>query len=321
MITINAAEVLARATDPAGPGANDYWDRLRAGGTTAFAATTGMGQFPAWYRRFREDADSLIHVTSAEDVRRADADGKLGVIFHLQKPGDLEGSPERVEILYRLGVRMMQLTYNDRSLFGDGCTERGDGGLSDLGAKVVAAMNAMGMLVDVTHAGPRTARDIVEASSVPVIASHSNADAVCPNPRNLSDELMLAIAAGGGMVGVTAFPSLVRWQEPTIEQFLDHIDYITDLIGRDRVGFGLDFCQIPQESWDSGRFSPKAYPPPPWVFPDGLAGPEDIPDIAEGLRGRGYDEASVRGIMGENLLRLFEHVWKPVGQSTAPSQE
>ena len=317
MITINAAEVLARATDSARPGAGGYWDRVRAGGTTAFATTTGMGQFPSWYRRFREDADSLIHVTAADDVRRAATEGKLGVIFHLQKPGDLEGSADRVEILYRLGVRMMQLTYNDRSLYGDGCTERSDGGLSDLGAKVVAAMNAVGMLVDVTHAGPRTAGDIVEASSSPVIASHSNAHAVCPNPRNLSDELMIAIAEGGGMVGVTAFPSLVRWEAPTIEQFLDHIDYIADLIGRDRVGFGLDFCQIPQESWDSGRFSPKAYPPPPWVFPDGLAGPEDVSNIAAGLRARGYDEAAVRGIMGENLLRLFEQVWKPIDAAAA----
>lgn len=318
MITINAAEVLARATDPAGPGASDYWDRVRAGGTTAFATTTGMGHFSNWYRRFREDADSLLHVTAAEDVLRAEAEGKIGVIFHLQKPGDLEGSPERAEILYRLGVRMMQLTYNERSPFGDGCTERNDAGLSDLGVKVVAAMNAVGMLLDVTHAGPRTARDIVEASISPVIASHSNADAVCPNPRNLSDELMRAIAAGGGIVSVTAFPSLVRWEDPSIEQFLDHIDHIAVLIGHDRVGFGLDFCQIPQESWDSGRFSPKAYPPPPWVFPDGLAGPEDIPNIADGLRSRGYDESSVRGIMGENLLRLFAQVWKPIGAAATP---
>ena len=313
VITINAAEVLASPTESARPGAGGYWDRIRAGAVTALATTTGMGQFPAWYHRFREDPDSVVHITVADDVRNAAREGKVGIIFHLQKPGDLDGSPDRVEILYRLGVRMMQLTYNERSLFGDGCTERVDGGLSDLGVKVIAAMNTVGMLVDVTHAGARTARDIVDASGSPVIASHSNAHAVCANPRNLEDELMTAIAAGGGMVSVTAFPSMVRWELPSLAQFLDHIDHIANLIGPDRVGIGLDFCQIPQASWDSGRFSSKAYQPPPWVFPEGLAGPEDVPNIASGLRTRGYDERDVLGIMGENILRLFEQVWKPVG--------
>ena len=112
------------------------------------------------------------------------------------------------------------------------------------------------------------------------------------------------------MIGVTAFPSLVRWQEPTLEQMLDHIDHIAALAGAEHIGFGLDFCSIPQESWDSGRFSPTAYPPPPWVFPSGIAGPEEVPNLTAGLIRRGYGEAEVRGIMGANLLRLFETVWR-----------
>ena len=99
---------------------------------------------------------------------------------------------------------------------------------------------------------------------------------------------------------------MVRWREPTLERMLDHFDHIAGLVGPEHVGFGLDFCSIPQESWDSGRFSPRAYPPPPWVFPPGIAGPEEVPNLTEGLRRRGYGEAEVRGIMGENLLRLFE---------------
>lgn len=304
LTVINGAEVMAHPQE-----ANGYWDQIRSGGTTVFAATTTMKQMPGWFRRFRED-DQLIHVACTADIRRAKAEDKLGIIFHIQQPIDVGEEPDNVEVLYRLGVRMMQVTYNQRNLFGDGCTERADGGLSNLGVQVVRIMNEVGMVVDVTHAGWRTAFDIIEVSNGPVIASHSNAHALCQNPRNLSDELIEAIAASGGMVGVTAFPSLVNWEEPTIEDFLDHIDYIAHRIGPERVGFGLDFCQIPIESWTSGRFSPKAYAPPPWVFPSGIATPEEIPNITQGLMHRGYSEAQIRGIMGENFLRLFDQIWK-----------
>ena len=304
LIVINGAEVLARPHER-GP----YWGRIRAGGTTAFAATTARGLLPAWFRRFRDDA-RLVHVTSARDIRQAKEDGTLGVIFHVQKPPpELAADPDEAWNLQRLGVRMMQLTYNERSPFGDGCTERADGGLSDLGARVVQVMNEAGVLIDVSHAGHRTAMDIIAASSEPVVASHSNACAVCRNPRNLRDEAITAIARRGGVIGVTAFPSLVRWQQPTLEQLLDHIDHIAGLVGHDHIGFGLDFCSIPQASWDSGRFNPTAYPPPPWVFPDDIAGPQEVPNLTAGLARRGYGDAEIRGIMGGNLLRLFEAVW------------
>ena len=305
LIVINGAEVLAR---PDQRGA--YWQRIRAGGTTAFAATAVRSQLPAWFRRFRDD-ESLLHVTEPRHVREAKADGRLGVIFHAQKPPpELADDPDEAWNLQRLGIRMLQLTYNDHSPFGDGCTEADDNGLSTLGARVVRAANEAGILIDVSHAGHRTAMDIVAASSEPVVASHCNADAVCRNPRNLRDEAIAAIAGCGGVIGVTAFPSMVRWQDPTLEQMLDHFDHVAALVGAEHVGFGLDFCSIPQESWDSGRFSRRAYPTPPWIFPPGIAGPEEVPNLTEGLRRRGYGEEEVRGIMGENLLRLFETVWR-----------
>lgn len=305
LIVINGAEVLARPDDR-----GRYWQRIRDGGVTAFAATAVRAQFPAWFRRFRDD-DGLLHVTEARHVRDAKAAGRLGVIFHVQKPPpELAADPDEAWNLQRLGVRMLQLTYNERSPFGDGCTERAGGGLSDLGVRAVAALNEAGVLIDVSHAGHRTALDIVAASSQPVVASHCNAYAVCPNPRNLRDEAIAAIAERGGVIGVTAFPSLVRRREPTLERMLDHIDHVAALVGIEHVGFGLDFCSISQASWDSGRFSPAAYPPPPWVFPAGIAGPDEAPNLTAGLVRRGCGQAAVRGVMGGNLLRLFAAVWR-----------
>ncbi len=305
LIVINGAEVLARADDRGA-----YWQRIRAGGTTAFAATAVRAQLPAWFRRFRDD-DSLLHVTEPRHVREAREEGRLGVFFHAQKPPpELADDPDEAWNLQRLGIRMLQLTYNDHSPFGDGCLEPADAGLSDAGVRVVQAANEAGILLDVSHAGHRTAMEIVAASSEPIVASHSNADTVCRNPRNLRDEAVAAIAGCGGVIGVTAFPSMVCWREPTLERMLDHIDHVAALVGAEHVGFGLDFCSIPQQSWDSGRFSPRAYTPPPWIFPPGIAGPEEVPNLTDGLLRRGYGEAEVRGIMGENLLRLFGRVWR-----------
>ena len=251
-------------------------------------------------------------MTEPRHVREAKADGRLGVIFHAQKPPpELADDPDEAWNLQRLGIRMLQLTYNDHSPFGDGCTGADRRGPERCWAFGWCGRRTRpGSCSTSRTPGRRTAMDVIAASSEPVVASHCNADAVCRNPRNLADEAIAAIAERGGVIGVTAFPSMVRWQEPTLERMLDHIDHVAALVGPEHVGFGLDFCSIPQETWDSGRFSPAAYPPPPWIFPPGIAGPEEVPNLTEGLVRRGYGEAEVRGIMGENLLRLFERVWR-----------
>ena len=306
LIVINGAEVLAR---PDQRGA--YWQRIRAGGTTAFAATAVRSQLPAWFRRFRDD-ESLLHVTEPRHVREAKADGRLGVIFHVQKPPpELADDPDEAWNLQRLGIRMLQLTYNDHIPFGDGCLEPTDAGLSDAGVRVVRAANEAGILLDVSHAGRRTAMDVIAASAEPVVASHCNPDAVCRNPRNLADEAIAAIAERGGVIGVTAFPSMVRWQEA--DAGADARPY------RPRRGAGgsgarrLRAGLLLDPAGDLGLrpLQPGGLPAaPPWIFPPGIAGPEEVPNLTEGLVRRGYGEAEVRGIMGENLLRLFERVWR-----------
>ena len=307
LIAIDAASAMI------GPDSgSEYWDRMRAGGITAVAITVGGGlpTFAAWYQLFCCEAERLLLVTRAEDIRLAKAEGKIGVIFHFQKAHALEDQVGFVEVFYRLGVRILQLTYNDHNLLGAGCLEEPDSGLTRFGLDVVREMNRVGMVVDVSHVGYRTSMDAVEASEDPVVASHSNAWSVCNNPRNLRDDLIRAIAQRGGVIGVTAFPSFVRWEAPTIEHLLDHIDHMSHLVGTEHLGIGLDFCKCPEDGWKTGRFGPAAYPPPPWIFPSGMAGPENLPNLTQGLQARGYADSDIRNILGGNFLRLYQQVWK-----------
>jgi membrane dipeptidase len=170
------------------------------------------------------------------------------------------------------------------------------------------------MIVDVTHTGTRSALEAVEASTAPVVASHSNVLALRSNSRNLPDELIEAIAASGGVIGINGYPSFVAHSDrPTLDQFIDHIAYIDDLVGSGHVGLGLDYYDGTQADYDrfvsSGKWNPANYGPPPYHYPAGLERPNGFPRLTERLLERGFDEEAVRGILGENWLRVYGQVW------------
>jgi membrane dipeptidase len=148
------------------------------------------------------------------------------------------------------------------------------------------------------------------ASGKPVIAGHANARKVCDSLRNLSDELIKAIAATGGAIGMCAFPAFVSKKPvPTLEDLLDHVDYISGLVGVEHVGIGTDFAQENEDDYEYFGYDERVYPHPPWVYPRGLRGFADFPNITAGLKKRGYNDDQVTGILGENFLRVFEKVW------------
>jgi membrane dipeptidase len=161
------------------------------GGATAIgptvAAEEGAGgalaSLAAWYERLRRRRDRLLHVTRAADIQRARRQGRLGIIFHFQNTAPFERNPDLVEVFHRLGVRVAQLTYNVRNCVGDGCDEPGDAGLSAFGRRLIAEMNRVGMVVDLSHTGFRTTMEAMEASAAPCIFSHSNARAVHDSPQ------------------------------------------------------------------------------------------------------------------------------------------
>ena len=291
---------------------------LVAGGVDAVLATAASIEgfretadvLGAWLRLEAAGLDGVALARSVADVRRARADGQIAVVLHLQGGNPIEDNVDLADVLHALGVRVVQITYNHRNLIGDGCLEEANGGLSAFGRKVIARLVDLRVAVDVTHVGERTSLEAIELAGVPVIATHSNAKAVCDSPRNLSDELIEAVVASGGVIGLCGFPAFVSSRaEPTLDDLLDHADYISQLVGAEHVGLGLDFADEDADDYIRYGYDPRYYPPPPWTYPARIGGFAEWPNITSGLVSRGYSDGQVRGILGENFLRVFETIW------------
>ncbi len=310
-IVIDAACPLVTAK-----GITKHLSALKRGGVTcAFSTVASIEQarhavesLGAWYSQARELKDTIILATTAGDIELAKRSGRIAVVLHFQGGAPLEYDARLVEVFYRLGVRVIQLTYNERNPLGDGCTERVDGGLSKLGLEVIVEMNRLGMIVDLTHVGYRTCMEAIEACQGPMIFSHSNARALHDSPRNVPDDLLRAVANHDGVVGVCAFPAFLTKGAATIDHLVDQIDYLRRLIGPEHIGLGFDFSEETAEDYVYFRYDPSVYPQPPWVYPAGIRGFEDTPNVARRLVGRGYSDGDITNILGANFLRVFRRV-------------
>ena len=202
------------------------------------------------------DPQHLRSVCNPQDFDHVREHGGLGVIFGLQNASQVGEKPERVELLWRLGIRVLQLTYNDPTLLGDGCVEPRNGGLTRLGHAVVEQCNRSGVVVDVSHVGPQTSMDAVRASTQPVVATHSNRRVLADNPRNKPDEILKAIAGSGGIVGISPWGPMC-WKgeagvRPTTETFVEQIVGMVNFLGEDAVAIGTDLPAIAGSSGDTG---------------------------------------------------------------------
>lgn len=311
-----------------------FLDRALEGGLTAMNVTlgilgVGMGldnfrsmvtTMHGYFCYFELERGRLLHVLTVDDILRAKGEKKLGVIFGCQGlASKIEDDPNLLRILHKLGLRIAQLTYNERSSLGSGCLETPDTGLSQLGRVCVREMNHLGLLIDLAHAGQRTGLDVLALSADPVIVSHANARARCDNPRNLADEQIRALAARDGVVGITAYSPFCQTKpgvRPTVEDVVDHIAYVADLVGVDHVGIGSDFFEGESEVRFE-RFFRIRYPEViaqytlETVYAEGFDGVACFPRLTEALVRRGFTDAEIRKILGENLLRVFRQVWKP----------
>jgi membrane dipeptidase len=303
------------------------YEAVRHGGWTAVGTANGLScsanSTEGSYARFEDlveevalmqtdlskHASDAVRVSCADDVLSARQRGVIAflpTVEHLALGHELH----RVDVLYGLGVRLAGLTYMRKTYVGDGQNERTDCGLSELGVEVVRRMNDLGMIVDLSHAGRRTALEAIDASRAPVIFSHNAAYALWPTARTRQDEDFLACTAKGGLVCVTAVPnSLSNDPHQNINAVLDHYDYLVKLVGIDHVGIGTDTLigdHVGFHKLGAARRSASGLPstfPAPYL--DGLESPADGKNIIRGLIARGYSDVDIARIAGGNALDLL----------------
>jgi membrane dipeptidase len=280
--------------------------------TVASLEDTGQAvtRVAQWLQAGADQAIPARVATSVTEIRDAKATGETAVVLHFQGAEPLRSGAELAGAFARLGVRVIQPTYNYRGAAGDGCCEPENAGLSRFGKALVEAMNQHRIAVDVAHAGVRTSLEAIECSTRPVICSHANARAVCEHPRNLPDEVIKAVAASGGVIGLCAFPSFVSaGPQPALDQLIDHAVHIADLVGAAHVGLGLDFADEGEEEYDFYGYDERYYPRPPWIWPSGIEWLHHCKDIAPALQARGFSANEAAGIMGTNFLRALTAIW------------
>lgn len=257
---------------------------------TPYNALRALAILDALWAEIALAPDAYVWVRRASDIDEAFARRRLGVVVSLEGCEVLAGQLSMLRTFYRLGVRAAALTWNVRNELADGVAEPRGAGLTEFGREVVREMNRLGMVVDVSHLSEAGFWEVLEVSAHPVIASHSNARALCDHARNLTDDQIRALARKGGVMGINFFPGFLRRDGPArLEDVARHIDHVVELAGPDHVGLGSDFDGIS-------------------TVPEGLEDPSRLADLTELLARRGYDDATIRKILGENFVRVFRTV-------------
>jgi membrane dipeptidase len=266
-------------------------------------------------RFIRERPAELLTALSVADIERARRQNRIAIIFAWQVADGIGENEELLEGFHRLGLRSSGLSYNVGNFVGSGCVDPVQGPLSRFGERVVEKLQELRIVVDIGgHCSETTSFDVLRVARGPVVCSHTNPRALRDTPRNMSDELMTAIARTGGVVGITAFNFfLAETGRASLDDYLAHVDYAVRRIGIDHVGLGLDQIIGRQISGpvDPRKFPPEAYPPmyQDWIYVDGLADFSGVPRIAAGLLARGYSGEALGKIMGGNWLRVWREVW------------
>lgn len=266
----------------------------------------------AAYRRWMLlHEDRFILAASVEDILRAKQQGKLAVSFDIEGMNALNGDLNMVGVYHALGVRQMLFAYNLNNEAAGGCHDK-DMGLTDFGRAIVSEMNRVGMIVDCSHAAYHTTMDIMAESTIPVVFSHSNPSVICDHQRNIRDQQIKACAETGGVVGINGMGIFLGDNDVSNKTLLQHIVYVSELVGAEHVGIGFDFS--PETGLDIGTIlssRPDYWPAGQRYDTPGIkhAGPSQLPDLVDCLNDHGFSDNQIRGILGENFHRVAAIAW------------
>jgi membrane dipeptidase len=330
--------------DPAAEDAPELSSRslqdVKASGITALNLTVGpVGERPSlaafegifrdlarWEGEIARHQDVFLRIDGPDGLETARTSGRLGLIYGLQDGVAFQDDLSRLEILRRFGVRIVQPTYNLRNLLGDGCLEPGGEGLSQTGREAIERMNALGILVDLSHCGRKTTRDALSASRMPAAFTHTGCAAVADHPRNKTDEELRALGDRGGVAGIYFMPYLKPGVQPSAEDVLRHVEHALRAAGEDHVGLGTDGAVSPVDltpryrarfEEDIARRKKAGIGAPgevaaiyPYV-PD-LNSARRIQRVGELLKKRGHGTSRIEKIVGGNFVRLFRETWRAV---------
>jgi membrane dipeptidase len=261
-----------------------------------------------------ESSDKILIVRDSADISQAKASQRLGIVLSLQGASPIGQDLSLLRTFYRLGIRCLHLTANLRNQVSDSCIGRTQGGLTEFGVEVVREMNRLGMVIDIAQLSRAGCMDVFGLTEQPVIASNSNARALCDHPRNLDDETIRRLAESGGVMGIHCLPAfLTKKPGANIANMVEQIQYVSNLVGVNHVGLGPDLLENwPREKydciWGSGQNlgSTKIE----FDYPEGFEDISKIPNLAASLSHSGFADNEVDKILGGNFLRVFRHVWK-----------
>lgn len=299
------------------------FEDMHRGGLTAANCTCSiwegfrgtMANVMRWKQWFAKHSDLILQVHTTADIARAKREGRTGIALGWQNLTGIEDQIGYLALFKELGVGIMQIAYNTQNLVGTGCYESRDGGLSDFGHEVIAEMNRLGILCDLSHVGPKTSEDVIKASKRPCAYTHCLPAALKAHPRNKSDEQLRFIAGRGGFVGVTMFPPfLKRGTASTVDDYVEAMEHVINVCGEDQVGFGTDFTQGYGPEFFEWITRDKGYARKLTEFgeivnPAGMREIKDYPNLTAAMQKRGWPEARIRKVMGENWVRVLKDVW------------
>ena len=264
--------------------------------------------------------DFVIKGAKLEDIYRAKEQGKVAWFISLESATMIENELDRIEVLYGMGVRMMGITYSESNCLGSGLKERRDGGLTSFGRKAVERMNKIGMAIDVSHSGDQTALDVIEVSEKPTFITHTGARSLWNMKRLMPDEVLLACAAKGGVIGIEAAPhTTITKNNPRhdLESYMEHFEYIKDLVGIDHVAFGPDALygdHVGLHNMFSGNMSIAENTSGDKFerieYVKGLENPTEAShNIIRWLVKHNYSDEDIQKVIGGNVIRVLKEVW------------